>query len=82
MSEEGQLAEQFGIEGGYGAVIYKPKRSKYSIMSQQKVAENQDKISLINPLNVKNFLDEALSGGGAWNMLTPKDTELKLSDSS
>ena len=34
MSEETDLAEQFGIEGGYGAVIYKPKRSKYSLMSQ------------------------------------------------
>ncbi len=28
-SEEKAMAEQFGIQGGIGAVIYKPKRNKY-----------------------------------------------------
>ena len=37
MDEESALAEQFGIENGYGAVIYKPKRSKFLLMSQQKI---------------------------------------------
>lgn len=49
-------------------------------MSEQKMQENQNKISLINPVTVKTFLDEALSGGGAdnWQKLEPKTTDLKL----
>ena len=36
MTEEPDLAKQFGITNGYGAVIYKPKRSKYLLMSKEK----------------------------------------------
>jgi len=82
MEEESGLANQFGIENGYGALIYKPKRSKYLLMSQEKILENQQKMSLINPSTVKNFLDEALSGGGTWQKLEPKDAELALKDST
>ena len=51
-------------------------------MSKDKMEESQDKISLINPSTIKTFLDEALSGGGTWQMLKPKDAELHLRESS
>ena len=36
-NEEPDLLHQFGIDGSYGAVIYKPKRAKYVRMSQEKI---------------------------------------------
>ena len=62
--EEPDLLQQFGIDLDYGAVIYKPKRSKFMKMSETKMKEQQNKIGLINPAVVKTFLDEAISGGG------------------
>lgn len=39
-------------------------------------------MSLINPATIKNFLDEALSGGGTWKMLKPKDADLVLNENA
>ena len=78
--EESDLMQQFGIDLDYGAVIYKPKRAKFVKMSEQKMQENQNKISLINPATLKAFLDEAISGGSSdgWQKIEPKTAELKL----
>lgn len=77
-SEEPDLLKQFGVQDNYGAVIYKPKRSKFVKMSQEKIKEKQEKTQLINPSTVKTFLDDALSGaGGTWDKLD-KDSELAL----
>jgi hypothetical protein len=39
-------------------------------------------MSLINPDTIKNFLDDAISGGGTWQMLKPKGVDLALSGST
>mmetsp|Transcript_780 Transcript_780/g.1389 ORF Transcript_780/g.1389 Transcript_780/m.1389 type:complete len:380 (+) Transcript_780:703-1842(+) len=59
-SEEPYMRDQFGIQNGLGAVIYKPKRAKYLRLDK---ALDGD---LIDPSMIKDFIDDALGGGGSW----------------
>ena len=60
-SDEPHIVKQFGIIDSIGAVIYKPKRAKFSKLDRD---FSQD--AYVDVDTVKSFIDDALGGGGSW----------------